>query len=149
MTPASGGPVCRLLVPCRIRQRSPCCDDVPSGCCAGRHVALRLLLAAPYLLFASGPPVLVVAAAVFVASVGFVATLPLQEQLLALTPDPVRGQVQGVESAGRMTWQGISAAIAGGVAQQLTPSTTITAIAAVSVTITVVSRDDSVRCQGE
>ncbi|MET9885506.1 MFS transporter [Streptomyces sp. NPDC006430] len=102
--------------------------------------ALRLLLAVPYVLFAANPPTLVVTAAVFVASAGFAATLPLQEQLLALTPDPVRGQVQGVESAGRMTWQGIGAAIAGGVAQHLTPGTTITAVAAVSIAITVFSQ---------
>ncbi|MFC8263300.1 MFS transporter [Streptomyces sp. NPDC057291] len=106
---------------------------------------LRLLLAVPYLLFAIHPPMMVVMAAVFAASAGFAATLPLQEQLLALTPDPVRGQVQGVESAGRMTWQGIGAAIAGGVAQHLTPSTTIAAIATVSVAVTVVSRPFVVR----
>lgn len=102
--------------------------------------ALRLLLAAPFLLFASEPPVLVAAAAVFLASAGYAATLPLQEQLLALTPDAVRGQVQGVESAGRMTWQGIGAAIAGGAAQYLAPGITITAVAAVSVAVTVLSR---------
>lgn len=107
--------------------------------------ALRLLLAAPYLLFAIHPPMLVLTAAVFAASAGFAATLPLQEQLLALTPDPVRGQVQGVESAGRMTWQGIGAAVAGGIAQYLTPGTAITAIAAASVVITVISRPFVVR----
>ncbi|MEV4437236.1 MFS transporter [Streptomyces sp. NPDC049585] len=74
---------------------------------------LRLLLAAPYVLFAVHPPLPVALVAVFAASVGFAATLPLQEQLLALTPDPVRGQVQGVESAGRITWQGIGATVAG------------------------------------
>ncbi|MFE1414201.1 hypothetical protein ACIGFK_17000 [Streptomyces sp. NPDC085524] len=106
-----------------------------------RHAfALRLLLAVPYLLFAFHPHVLVAAAAVFVSGAGFAATLPLQEQLLELTPDPVRGQVQGVESAGRMTWQGIGAAIAGGLAGHLTPAIAITALAAVSVVVTVVSR---------
>lgn len=45
--------------------------------------ALRLLLAVPYLLFASHPPVLMATAAKFIASsVGFAAILPLQEQLL-------------------------------------------------------------------
>ncbi|MCM2430723.1 MFS transporter [Streptomyces sp. RKAG337] len=102
--------------------------------------SLRLLLAVPYLLFAIDPPVLVAAAAVFLAGTGFAATLPLQEQLLALTPDPVRGQVQGVESAGRMTWQGLGAAIAGGAAQYLAAGPTIAVIAAVSVAVTVVSR---------
>jgi len=102
--------------------------------------ALRLLLAAPYLLFAVHPSVLVATAAVFIASAGYAATLPLQEQLLELTPDPIRGQVQGVESAGRMTWQGIGAAIAGGVAQHFAPGTTITLVAAASIAITVLSR---------
>ncbi|MER5995802.1 hypothetical protein [Streptomyces viridosporus] len=102
--------------------------------------ALRLLLAAPYLLFALHPPLPVATAAVFVSGAGFAATLPLQERLLALTPDPIRGQVQGVESAGRMTWQGIGAALAGGIAQYLTPGTTITVLAAVSLTLTVLSR---------
>ncbi|MFC8373903.1 hypothetical protein ACFUIT_39185 [Streptomyces sp. NPDC057239] len=107
--------------------------------------ALRLLLAAPYLLFVLHPPLPVATAAVFVASAGFAATLPLQERLLTLTPDPVRGQVQGVESAGRMTWQGIGAALAGGAAQYLTPAVTITALAAVSVTVTVLSRPSVAR----
>ncbi|MEU7424965.1 MFS transporter [Streptomyces sp. NPDC040750] len=102
--------------------------------------ALRLMLAAPYLLFAADPPIAVIAVAVFVAGTGFAATLPLQERLLALTPDPVRGQVQGVESAGRMTWQGIGAAIAGGVAQHLSPGVTMTAMAALSLAVTVFSR---------
>ncbi|MFK4088007.1 MFS transporter [Kribbella sp. NPDC020789] len=102
--------------------------------------ALRLLLAAPYLLFAVHPSVLVATAAVFIAGAGYAATLPLQEQLLELTPDSVRGQVQGVESAGRMTWQGIGAAIAGGIAQHFAPGTTITLVAAASIAITVLSR---------
>ncbi|MFE4054475.1 hypothetical protein [Streptomyces sp. YIM B13518] len=101
---------------------------------------LRLLLAAPYLLFVLHPPLPVATAAVFVAGAGFAATLPLQEHLLALTPDPVRGQVQGVESAGRMTWQGIGAALAGGLAQYLAPGTTITALAALSLAVTLLSR---------
>ena len=101
---------------------------------------LRLLLAVPYLAFAARPPVPVLAVAVGIAGAGFAATLPLQERLLALTPEAVRGQVQGVESAGRMTWQGIGAAIAGAVAQHLGPGTAITALAAVSVAVTVGSR---------
>ena len=101
---------------------------------------LRFLLAAPYLLFAVQPSILVTAVAVFVASAGYAATLPLQEQLLELTPDAVRGQVQGVESAGRMTWQGVGAAIAGGLAQYLTTAVTITLLAAISLAITIVSR---------
>jgi MFS family permease len=106
---------------------------------------LRLLLAAPYLVFAVQPPILVTAAAVFVASAGYAATLPLQERLLELTPDGIRGQAQGVESAGRMTWQGIGAAIAGGLAQYFTTAVTITVLAAMSLAITIVSRPFVVR----
>ncbi|MFG2990465.1 hypothetical protein ACGFZK_14445 [Streptomyces sp. NPDC048257] len=102
--------------------------------------ALRLLLAAPFLLFAVHPPVAVVALAVFLASAGFAATLPLQEQLLAQTPDAIRGQVQGAESAGRMTWQGLGAAITGGLAQYLAPGTAIAVAAGVSVALTVLCR---------
>jgi predicted MFS family arabinose efflux permease len=101
---------------------------------------LRLLLAVPYLLFAAEPQVPLATAAVFVAGAGFAATLPLQEQLLALTPDAVRGQVQGVESAGRLTWQGLGAALAGAVAQYAGPAATITVMAALSLAVTVLSR---------
>ncbi|MEU6756515.1 hypothetical protein [Streptomyces sp. NPDC046685] len=101
--------------------------------------ALRLLLAVPFLVFGFHPPTLVAAAAVFLAGAGFAATLPLQEQLLALTPDAVRGQVQGVESAGRMTCQGLGAAIAGGLAQYLAPGSAIALAAAVSVAVTVLA----------
>lgn len=101
---------------------------------------LRLLLAAPYLLFACEPPVALAAVAVFVAGTGFAATLPLQERLLELTADEVRGQVQGVEAAGRMTWQGIGAAIAGATAQYLGPGAAMTAVAAASVAVTLASR---------
>ncbi|MEU6866046.1 hypothetical protein ABZ924_22785 [Streptomyces sp. NPDC046876] len=109
--------------------------------------ALRLLMAAPYLLFAFHPPLPLAAVAVFAAGAGFAATLPLQEQLLALTPDPVRGQVQGVESAGRMTWQGLGAALAGAAAQVAGPTLAITALAAASLALTVASRP-SVRREG-
>ncbi|WP_051782589.1 MULTISPECIES: MFS transporter [unclassified Streptomyces] len=101
---------------------------------------LRLLLAAPFLLFAVHPPVVVAVVAVGLAGVGFAATLPLQEQLLEQTPESSRGQVQGVESAGRMTWQGIGAAIAGGLAQYLTPGTAMAVAAGVSVAVTLLCR---------
>ncbi|MFE0317054.1 hypothetical protein ACFW05_13030, partial [Streptomyces albogriseolus] len=111
-----------------------------AACLRRCAVPLRLLLAVPYLLFALHPPTALAAVAVFLASAGFAATLPLQERLLALTPEQVRGQVQGVESAGRMTWQGIGAAVAGATAQFLSPATTMTVLAALSVAVTVLSR---------
>ncbi|MFC9810558.1 MFS transporter [Streptomyces virginiae] len=106
-----------------------------------RHAsALRLLLAAPFLLFAAHPPAPVLAVAVFLASAGFAATLPLQEQLLEVTPEAIRGQVQGVESAGRMTWQGLGAAIAGGLAQCFGPGAAIALAAAASLAVTLLTR---------
>ncbi|MFJ9943322.1 hypothetical protein [Streptomyces erythrochromogenes] len=76
----------------------------------------------------------------FVASTGFAATLPLQERLLELTPEAIRGQVQGVEAAGRMTWQGLGAAIAGGLAQYLGAGTAIALAAAASLVVTLLIR---------
>ncbi|MFI7355384.1 hypothetical protein ACIBTP_15695 [Streptomyces avidinii] len=102
--------------------------------------ALRLLLAAPFLLFALHPPVPVLAVAVFLAGAGFAATLPLQEQLLEQTPAPISGQVQGVESAGRMTWQGLGAVLVGGLAQYLAPGVAIAVAAGVSVAVTLLCR---------
>ncbi|MEU6297897.1 MFS transporter [Streptomyces erythrochromogenes] len=105
-----------------------------------RHAfALRLLLAVPFLLFAVHPPVPVLAVAVFLAGAGFAATLPLQERLLELTPEAIRGQVQGVESAGRMTWQGLGAAIAGGLAQYLGAGAAIALAAAASLAVTLLT----------
>ncbi len=98
---------------------------------------LRVLLAAPFLLFALHAPLPVLLLAVFASSAGFTASLPLQELLLALTPEETRGQVQGVESAGRMTWQGLGAALAGGVAQCAGVATAIAAMAVTSLLITV------------
>ncbi|MEV7217328.1 hypothetical protein AB0O31_30075 [Kitasatospora cineracea] len=100
---------------------------------------LRLLLAGPFLLLAARPPVWAAALAVGVAGAGFAATLPLQERLLALTPRAARGQVQGVESAGRIGWQGVGAALAGGLAQLVEVRWAIGALAAVSLLVTVVS----------
>ncbi|MFE2131080.1 MFS transporter [Streptomyces amritsarensis] len=102
--------------------------------------ALRLLLAAPFLLFAVHPPTPVLAVAVFLAGAGFAATLPLQERLLELTPESIRGQAQGVESAGRMTWQGLGAAIAGGLAQYLGAGTAMALAAAASLAVTLLTR---------
>ncbi|MFG2972686.1 MFS transporter [Streptomyces sp. NPDC048331] len=101
---------------------------------------LRLLLAGPFLLFAVHPPVVDAAVAVGLAGIGFAATLPLQEQLLEETPEAIRGQVQGVESAGRMTGQGIGAAIVGGLAQYLAPGTAMAVAAGASVVVTLLCR---------
>lgn len=93
-----------------------------------------------YCVRAAHPPTVIAAAAMLFAGVGFAATLPLQERLLELTPDPIRGQVQGLESAGRMTWQGIGAVIGGSVALVVPPAAAIGLLATASLLITVATR---------
>ena len=56
---------------------------------------LRLLLAVPYLLFALPLPLPVAVLLAGVASAGFGAGVLLQERLIALTPERIRGQALG------------------------------------------------------
>jgi predicted MFS family arabinose efflux permease len=95
---------------------------------------LRLLLAAPYLVFAM--PIAVAAAAVAAASVGYCATLLLQERLMTLTPDELSGQALGLASAGMMAMQGVGATLAGVVAQLSSPGTAMAVMAVASLAIT-------------
>jgi predicted MFS family arabinose efflux permease len=97
---------------------------------------LRLLLAAPYLVFALYPPLPVALAAVTLASIGYSATLLLQERLMALTPDELSGHALGLHSSGMLTMQGIGAVIAGAVAEQTSPAVAMTALAVTSVAVT-------------
>ncbi|APS19385.1 MULTISPECIES: MFS transporter [Streptomyces] len=97
---------------------------------------LRLLLAAPYLLFALGPGLPLALAVVVVASVGFAASLLLQERLLALTPPELSGQALGLSSSGMLAMQGVGAAVAGGIAQLTSPATGMAAVAGLSVAVT-------------
>ncbi|MEU5087295.1 MFS transporter [Streptomyces sp. NPDC021356] len=97
---------------------------------------LLLLLAAPYLLFALHPPVPVAACLVALASVGFGASLVQQERLMALTPAELSGHALGLHSAGMLTLQGVSASLAGAVAQVTSPAAAMTALAAASAAVT-------------
>ncbi|MER6343528.1 MFS transporter [Streptomyces sp. NPDC001595] len=99
-------------------------------------VPLLLLLAGPYLLFFLRPSVLVAGALVLVASAGFGAGLVQQERLLALTPDELSGHALGLHSAGMLTMQGVSAALAGAVAQLASPATAMTVTAGASIAVT-------------
>lgn len=105
---------------------------------AGRrrsNAALRVLLAAPFVPFALGPPLPVALVLVAVATVGYGASLAQQEWLVALTPPEWRGQVLGVESAARMTGQGVFAVLAGGLGDALSPGTAVTVLAAMSLVV--------------
>ncbi|MGW2918855.1 MFS transporter [Streptomyces angustmyceticus] len=97
---------------------------------------LRLLLAVPYLFFVLRPGVPLSALAAAVASVGFAASLVLQERLMSLTPDDLAGQALGLHSTGMAALQGIGAALAGTLAQLTSPATAMTLMAAGSVTVT-------------
>ncbi|MGY0022422.1 MFS transporter [Streptomyces sp. cg35] len=97
---------------------------------------LRLLLAAPYLVFAVRPALPVAAFAVACASVGYAASLLLQERLVALTPDELSGHALGLHTAGMLSAQGIAALLAGALAQVTSPATAMTALAAGSLAVT-------------
>ncbi|GAA3822329.1 MFS transporter [Streptomyces chiangmaiensis] len=99
-------------------------------------IPLLLLLATPYLLFALRPAVPVAAVCVAVASIGFSASLVQQERLMTLTPDELAGHALGLHSAGMLTMQGASAALAGAVAQLTAPGVAMTVMAAASVGVT-------------
>ncbi|GAA5006790.1 MFS transporter [Streptomyces siamensis] len=95
-----------------------------------------LLLAAPYLLFALRPGTAVTAVCVAVASVGFGASLIQQEQLMSLTPDELSGHALGLHSSGMLTFQGVSATVAGTVAQLASPGAAMTVMALASLAAT-------------
>ncbi|MEU5224788.1 MFS transporter [Streptomyces toyocaensis] len=101
---------------------------------------LLLLLATPYLPLVLGPPVPVAAALVAVASAGFAAGLVQQERLMALTPPELSGHALGLHSSGMLTMQGVSAALAGGLAQLTSPAAAMTALAAASAAVTLLLR---------
>ncbi|GAA2574970.1 MFS transporter [Winogradskya consettensis] len=110
---------------------------------------MRLVLAAPYLLFALpiDAPVAVLLTAV--ASAGYGAGLLLQERLLAITAPEIRGQALGLQSSGTMAMQAVGATLAGLVAQHLPAGAAIAAMGAasllVSVALTRPLRDRSVQ----
>ncbi|MYT75737.1 MULTISPECIES: MFS transporter [unclassified Streptomyces] len=99
---------------------------------------LRLLLAAPYLVFGLRPSLPVALAAVAVASIGFSASLLLQERLVALTPDELSGHALGLHTAGMLTMQGVGALLAGALAQLTSPAAAMVVLAVLSVAVTLV-----------
>ncbi|MFF7858713.1 MFS transporter [Streptomyces sp. NPDC007904] len=97
---------------------------------------LLLLLAVPYLFLVLHPPVPVAAALVTVASAGFGASLVQQERLMDLTPPDLSGHALGLHSSGMLTLQGLSAALAGALAQSTSPAAAMTMLAAASTGVT-------------
>ncbi|MUN37435.1 MFS transporter [Actinomadura litoris] len=109
---------------------------VPPRWRARLDAPLRLLLAAPFLVFALEPALPFALAAVAVGAFGYSATLLLQDRLMALTPDELSGHALGLHSSGMLAMQGVGAALAGAVAEWTSPSTAITVMAAASVAVT-------------
>ncbi|MFD9430368.1 MFS transporter [Streptomyces sp. NPDC060002] len=101
---------------------------------------LLLLLATPYAFFALRPALPLAAACAALASVGFGASLVQQERLMALTPPELSGHALGLHSAGMLTMQGVSATLAGAVAQLTSPATAMSAMALASIAVTLTLR---------
>lgn len=100
---------------------------------------LLLLLATPYLLFALRPALPVALLLTVLASTGFSASLLFQERLMALTPDAMTGHALGLHSSGMLAVQGVTATLAGALAQHSSPATAIAVMAAASVAVTLTS----------
>ncbi|MEU6880443.1 MFS transporter [Streptomyces sp. NPDC046712] len=98
---------------------------------------LQMLLAAPYLLFVLDPGLPLALVAVTVSAVGYSASLLYQERLMALVPDELSGHALGLHSSGMLALQGLSAALAGAVAQVTSPAVAMTALAAASLAVSV------------
>lgn len=77
----------------------------------------RALIALPYLAFVLHPTAPIAAVLIFLSSLGFSSSLNLQEQLVDGIPDDRSGQVQGLESSGRVAAQGVFGLVAGGLAE--------------------------------
>ncbi|MEV5971635.1 MFS transporter [Streptomyces sp. NPDC051921] len=104
----------------------------------GRLAApLQALLAAPYLIFVLDPGPLLALVAITVSAVGYSASLLHQERLTALVPDELGGHALGLHASGMLALQGLSAALAGGLAQLTSPQTAMTLLAVCSLTVTV------------
>ncbi|MEU0834138.1 MFS transporter [Streptomyces sp. NPDC005969] len=99
-------------------------------------VPLCLLLAAPFLVFPLHPALPLAAAAVALATVGYSASLLLQEHLISLTPDELTGHALGLHSSGMLTMQGVGATLAGAVAERTSPATALAVMAATSLAVT-------------
>jgi predicted MFS family arabinose efflux permease len=96
------------------------------------------LLAVPYLLFAFQLSLPVAVGATAIASTGFAATLLLQERLIALTGDDIRGQALGLQANGLKAMQAVGATMAGLLAQLLPVGTAMAVLAVASLAVTAV-----------
>jgi predicted MFS family arabinose efflux permease len=99
---------------------------------------LRLWLALPFVVYVAHPDVPLAALLAGIACVGYAASLAQQEILVQLTPAALSGQVLGVESAARVTCQGLGALLAGGVAELVEPGHAIAGLAIGSLAVSAI-----------
>jgi MFS family permease len=95
---------------------------------SARRVAtewLRLLLPIPFVVFLVHPSIAIAATMIAIGSIGYAASLGQQERLVSSTPRHLTGQLLGAESSARAAFQGLAAALAGGVAEFVPPGQAI------------------------
>lgn len=116
--------------------------DLVVGRLIGRAIRSRItgplyvLLAAPYLAFTAHPGTWAAVALVGVASTGFGGTLGLNERLVSLLPETMRGQGLGLAGAGTVSMQAIAAALAGVLADLTRPGLAMASMALASLLAT-------------
>ncbi|MFF5924000.1 MFS transporter [Streptomyces flavochromogenes] len=97
---------------------------------------LQALLAAPFPVFALDPALPLALLAVTVSASGYAAGLLHQERLMALVPEELVGHALGLHTSGMLALQGVSAALAGTLAQYTSPRTGMVVLALASLTVT-------------
>lgn len=96
---------------------------------------LRFLLAIPYVGFAFAPSLGLALVLTFVASIGYAASLPLQERLVGASDAEYRGQAFGLYGTGLMVGQAVGAAVGGAIASWLGATHAMGVLAVVSLAI--------------
>jgi predicted MFS family arabinose efflux permease len=103
---------------------------------------LRFLLAVPFLAFWFQPSIAVGMGLVLVAAFGYADSLPLQERMVAHSPEDSMGQMLGLRAAGLRAGQALGALLAGSAADLIgvgpeAAGQAMTVMAAASIVVSV------------
>ncbi|MFE5973589.1 MFS transporter [Streptomyces sp. NPDC056460] len=109
---------------------------------------LQALLAAPFPVFLLDPALPLALLAVTVSACGYAASLLHQERLMTLVPEELSGHALGLHTSGMLALQGVSAALAGALAQYTSPRTGMALLALASLTVTYALARAEARAQG-
>ncbi|WP_328941847.1 MFS transporter [Streptomyces sp. NBC_00250] len=109
---------------------------VPSRLRGRIRFPLQALLAAPFLVFALDPALPLALLAVTLSAAGYAASLLHQERLMTLVPEELSGHALGLHTSGMLALQGVSAALAGTLAQYTSPRTAMVLLALASLAVT-------------